>query len=285
MARVLIISEINKDVRRMDLSLAADGHRVTIRTDGMSGFDEMLSRSPDLVIMDLYLSGMTSIELLTLMRKTPKLRAIPVVVLSSRLGQTVDIAMTLDIETVLLRPIEPAEILRTVREIAGRKVSSPLLRPQPEPKQVLVPIGDLLPDEASFCQLWKQGATRWALVHQLAERGWTSQEIFKQARRNDLDLYDAIGYLAYNWPLTARISRAKQARKALTKHPEFVLFSAVLEIYEESGALALESPETMRKLFAADRETFSRIGGLRGYTALLDELDPYLYPNGVPVLG
>jgi CheY-like chemotaxis protein len=235
--------------------------------------------------MDLYVAGMTSIELLSLIRKTPKLRNVPVIVLSSRLGQTVDLAMTLDIETVLLRPIEPAEVLRTVREIVNRKLQSPLLRNHLELKNLLSLITEHLPDEATFRQLWQQGATRWVLVQGLADRGWNVQEIFNQVKRNDLDLYDAIGLLAYRWIPVSRAMRAKEARKNLIKHPQFVLLSAVLEIYEESGALALESPETLRKLFAADRETFSRIGGLRGYTALLDELDQYLYRNGVPVLG
>jgi len=72
----------------------------------------------DLVISDLHMPGMTSLELTRFIRDHPALRGLPIVVLSENATvETVQELSKLHISAFLLKPVSPAEIAEKVSEV------------------------------------------------------------------------------------------------------------------------------------------------------------------------
>lgn len=73
---------------------------------------------PALILLDLKLPGMTGLQLLQWMRVQPEVRRIPVVILTSDDDpKTVDSAYDLGANSYLIKPGDPAHIIRMVEAI------------------------------------------------------------------------------------------------------------------------------------------------------------------------
>lgn len=88
--KILIIED---DVFFRDLLLkkfVKEGFDVFTAGDGKEAFDYLVSNSPELIILDLILPGLSGYEILSILKKDKKTLGIPVVVLSN-LGQQEEI--------------------------------------------------------------------------------------------------------------------------------------------------------------------------------------------------
>jgi chemotaxis family two-component system response regulator Rcp1 len=84
---VLLVEDNHGDVRLVREALADHGTRVelSVAHDGRAALDRLRgpARRPDLILLDLNLPGMDGVSLLGRIKSDPKLRRIPVVVLTS----------------------------------------------------------------------------------------------------------------------------------------------------------------------------------------------------------
>jgi len=65
------------------LGLTSAGYDVTLATDGLQALEEMRSRRPDLVLLDIRLPNMDGLEVLAAVREDEALRSTPIVVLTN----------------------------------------------------------------------------------------------------------------------------------------------------------------------------------------------------------
>lgn len=81
----LLLIEDDRAIARMyQLSLADFGYEVNIARDGESGLNEIRSRRPDVVLLDVRLPRMDGIEVLQRLRDDPELRRTKVIMLSNQ---------------------------------------------------------------------------------------------------------------------------------------------------------------------------------------------------------
>ncbi len=118
--RVLLIEDEPNIIEAISFILSRDGWTVHTHADGVSAADRVRSLPPDLVILDVMLPGRSGFDILRDLRSTPETAAIPVMMLTAR-GQTKDreLAMSLGATHYMTKPFSNAEVLASVRTLAG----------------------------------------------------------------------------------------------------------------------------------------------------------------------
>ena len=79
--RILIVEDEEKIARFVELELVHEGYEVEKAFDGRTGLDKALSRSFDLVVLDVMLPGLNGLEVLRRIRKESD---VPVIMLTAR---------------------------------------------------------------------------------------------------------------------------------------------------------------------------------------------------------
>lgn len=121
MARVVLIEDEPNIAEAIRFILARDGWEVTALADGLGGIEAIRAGAPDLVILDLMLPGVSGMELLGAIRADRRLGAVPVLMLTAKgQGRDRDAAMQAGVSRFMTKPFSNAEMLATVRELAGQ---------------------------------------------------------------------------------------------------------------------------------------------------------------------
>ncbi|MCE9563673.1 MAG: hybrid sensor histidine kinase/response regulator [Planctomycetes bacterium] len=122
---VLVVDD-SPSVRRFVAGQLRDaGLNAHTAKDGLDALDVLhhTERLPDVVLLDVEMPRMDGYELLSTIRANPAHRHIPVVMLTSRAGDKHrSKAMELGATAYLVKPYQPAELLRVLREAASAPV-------------------------------------------------------------------------------------------------------------------------------------------------------------------
>lgn len=123
--RVLVVED-DEDIRDMlRYNLASAGFSVQEAADGASGLRTARTSSPDLILLDLMLPGMSGLDFCRAVRKTSR---VPIIMLTAR-DSEIDkiVGLELGADDYITKPF-------SVREVLAR-VNSVLRRAQPEPAE------------------------------------------------------------------------------------------------------------------------------------------------------
>jgi CheY-like chemotaxis protein len=128
-ARILLAEDSSQDVE-LTLSALAEHNitnSVTVARDGAEALDYLCKRgkfagrengNPVLVLLDLKMPKVDGLEVLRVVKSDPRLRTIPVVVLtSSREEQDVVRSYELGVNAYVVKPVEFDKFLRAVRDL------------------------------------------------------------------------------------------------------------------------------------------------------------------------
>src|SRR5262245_38603363 len=123
---ILVIEDNPGDVRLIEEALkegVSTGHHVSRAADGIVPLrllrpDAGHGPVPDLILLDLNLPGMDGRELVREIKATPKLKRVPVIVLSSSKADD-DILRTyeLNANAYVTKPVQVEDFLRTIRSL------------------------------------------------------------------------------------------------------------------------------------------------------------------------
>jgi chemosensory pili system protein ChpA (sensor histidine kinase/response regulator) len=102
--------------------LEQNGCQVREAAHGAAALEDMVADTPDLVLADVKMPGITGHELVRNVRSTLNLRSIPVVLLT---GNT-DIKHSETLaDAVLVKPFEPGQLMATIRRLARDRDHTP----------------------------------------------------------------------------------------------------------------------------------------------------------------
>jgi two-component system cell cycle response regulator len=107
-ARILIVEDTPHNLQLMTYLLETHGHAVVAAVTGEQGIDMARASRPDLVVMDLQLTGIDGYEALKALRLMPELDAVPVVAVTSfaMVGDR-DRALDAGFDHYMTKPIDP----------------------------------------------------------------------------------------------------------------------------------------------------------------------------------
>lgn len=118
--RVLLIEDEPHIVEAIRFILAREGYEVEAHGDGQDALEVIRRVAPDVLVLDVMLPGRSGFEILQDLRSDTALAALPVLMLTAR-GQERDrdLAERHGVSRFMTKPFSNAEVLNSVRDLAG----------------------------------------------------------------------------------------------------------------------------------------------------------------------
>ncbi len=119
--RILVVEddEVARELLRM--TLERQGYAVTAAEDGLRGYDEALTTSPDLIITDVNMPAADGVHLIRRVRDTPELSRTPVLVTTGYGTGNATLSLAQGADAYEPKPIDPKSLLSTVRRLLKDK--------------------------------------------------------------------------------------------------------------------------------------------------------------------
>jgi chemosensory pili system protein ChpA (sensor histidine kinase/response regulator) len=100
--------------------LERQNYEVLTAKDGVDALEKLVEHLPDIMLLDVEMPRMDGYELATHMRNDPRLRHIPIIMITSRTGEKHrQRAFEIGVNRYLGKPYQEAELLRNVGELLG----------------------------------------------------------------------------------------------------------------------------------------------------------------------
>jgi two-component system alkaline phosphatase synthesis response regulator PhoP len=187
--RVLVVDDEEDILELVEYNLSRNGFEVTTVTSGEKALAIARGAVPDLVVLDLMLPGLDGLETCRLLKRDPRTRDVPVLMLTAR-GDETDIVRGLEMgaDDYVTKPFSPRVLLARVRAVLRRREE------ESSDDQARLERGGIIIDprrhevsvDGETVQLT---ATEFRLLHLLARRpGWvfTRQQIIDQVQGEDV---------------------------------------------------------------------------------------------------
>jgi DNA-binding response OmpR family regulator len=119
---VLLVDDDPVILRLLEVDFGLEGYAVLVASDGPSALEVARSTTPDVVITDVMMPGMSGLELVAALRGEEATSTIPVVLLSAR-AQTDDVSAGLaaGADDYVTKPFEPLDLVERVGALLARR--------------------------------------------------------------------------------------------------------------------------------------------------------------------
>jgi DNA-binding response OmpR family regulator len=116
MARALVVEDDSDIATLITHYLERDGWRCDVARDGLEAVSKLGAETYRLVVLDLQLPGRDGLSVLTQIRATPRLKSLPVVIVTARSEET-DRVVGLEIgaDDYIVKPFSPKEFAARVK--------------------------------------------------------------------------------------------------------------------------------------------------------------------------
>jgi two-component system phosphate regulon response regulator PhoB len=121
MKTILIIEDENDLAELVAFNLEKEGYRPLIAPDGPSGLEAARHNSPDLILLDLMLPGMSGMEICKVLKNNEKTTRIPIIMLTAK-GEEIDRVVGFEVgaDDYVIKPFSPRELLLRVKAVLRR---------------------------------------------------------------------------------------------------------------------------------------------------------------------
>ena len=114
--RILVVEDVPVVLAALRMRLEAEGLAVITARDGVEALEQARAEQPDLMLLDLMLPRLSGERVCQELRGDPRIRAIPVVVLSARVGEAERLrAFAAGADAFLSKPYDAKELLEEIR--------------------------------------------------------------------------------------------------------------------------------------------------------------------------
>lgn len=117
--KTILLADDEANLRLLVRTTLSDPRfRIVEASDGREALQLAKAESPDAIVLDWMMPGLSGIEVAAELRKDPLTRGIPIIMLTAR-GQEADRehAERLEVSTYLVKPFSPLELLQRVDDL------------------------------------------------------------------------------------------------------------------------------------------------------------------------
>lgn len=124
--RILVIDDDEDILELVRYNLDREGYQITCGSAGDAVFEEVRSKLPDLIVLDLMLPGTDGLEVCRLLKQDSETQRIPIVMLTAK-GDETDIVTGLELgaDDYVTKPFSPKVLISRIRAVLRRKQSEP----------------------------------------------------------------------------------------------------------------------------------------------------------------
>lgn len=119
--RVLVVDDIEPNVRLLQAILGAQGYEVATARSGEEALDRVAAQAPDLVLLDVQMPGIDGYEVCRRLREDPATSFLPIVMVTSSEGEDRVRAIDAGADDFIQKPFNHQELLARVRSLARIK--------------------------------------------------------------------------------------------------------------------------------------------------------------------
>lgn len=182
--QLLIISGSEKDREFLTHCLEEAGYPIVVAADGNRGFEVMQTQKPDVVLLDLHITGLSAEQFVHNVVQNESLRIIPVIMLASAQDmEVVERCLALGADDYLVRPFSPTLLKAQVREF--QEISKRRLKAHEESRKRLQ---EKIEHDVEIARDIQLSFLPRELPH---PDGWDIAAYFAPAREVAGDFYDA----------------------------------------------------------------------------------------------
>ncbi len=128
-ARILVVDDIETNVRLLEAKLAAEYYEVSTARDGPQALSAAVKERPDIILLDIMMPGMDGFEVCRRLKADPYTRHIPVVLVTALDGRRDRLnGLEAGADDFLTKPIDDVVLLARVRSLTRFKITLDELR-------------------------------------------------------------------------------------------------------------------------------------------------------------
>ena len=150
MSQILVIEDETDIADLLALHLQRNGFTPILAHDGIHGLALAQAAGPALILLDLMLPGMDGVRVFKELRRDPRTRLTPVIMLTAR-AQTEDRVAGLELgaDDYVTKPFSPKELMLRIKSVLKRSEA-------PAPRETIT--------SAPFASVWRTRNTAAALL-------------------------------------------------------------------------------------------------------------------------
>ncbi len=133
MARVLIVDDKEQDRYLLQVLLEKSGYEIEAAANGEHALAMARRKAPELIVSDILMPLMDGFNLCREWRKDPELSGVPFVFYTATYTDPRDeeFAVSLGADLFIVKPVEPADLLKTLKEVLDRGGGGRVARKKP----------------------------------------------------------------------------------------------------------------------------------------------------------
>lgn len=120
--KVLVVEDNLLNLKLFVDTLTMKGYEVISARNGIEALEILKNIIPDVIILDLYMPGMSGFRLGNTLSKDPKYQNIPIIVVSAS-SSVYDVKemASYNVKAYLVKPVSPTKLLETVKKVIIEK--------------------------------------------------------------------------------------------------------------------------------------------------------------------
>lgn len=135
--KILVVEDNPLNLKLFCDTLSMKGYEVVMARNGTEALELLKTTVPDLIILDLYMPGMSGFRFANTISKDQRFSSIPIIVVSAS-SSVYDVKemATYNVKAYLVKPVSPVKLLETVKKVilATEEYNTPY---QKQPREIL----------------------------------------------------------------------------------------------------------------------------------------------------
>ena len=116
--RKILVIEDDNDIRVMLSFILGEDYDVVLCQDGRSGISSALVEKPDLILLDIYMAGMSGLEVCRIVRGTTDISSIPIILLTAgAMKDEVAEALANGADDIVFKPFDTVELMQKIEKL------------------------------------------------------------------------------------------------------------------------------------------------------------------------